>query len=236
MWFCHIITNINWLEIIKTLAPVATAVIALIALKNWQHQDKAKREAEFLDALIDATHTYIAEMPKPITILEMAKIGMESHRPTWESGEPADIAVKGAIAYIQKNGEREAKRLLEALEAVQPSVIKLRSLVAKGQIFKFDGYAKCRNAVVMLTWHFDRIEAFAAVIASPTWNWEHPEVLKRLKNMMAIEADEIRQSIQENNIALLEFASETYGWIYGLVNQGHSIWKVKARRRDSRKA
>ena len=121
----------NWLEIIKTLAPVATAVIALIALKNWQHQDKAKREAEFLDALIDATHTYIAEMPKPITILEMAKIGMESHKPTWESGEPADIAVKGAIAYIQKNGEREAKRLLEALEAVQPSVIKLRAFSEK---------------------------------------------------------------------------------------------------------
>ena len=111
-----------------------------------------------------------------------------------------------------------------------------RSLVAKGQIFKFDGYAKCRNAVAMLTWHFDRIEAFAAVIASPTWNWEHPEVLKRLKNMMAIEADEIRQSVQENNIALLEFASETYGRVYGRLNRGHFFRKAKARRRDTRNA
>src|SRR5258706_13995243 len=62
VWSFHTITNINWLEIIKTLAPVTTTVIALIALKNWQHQDKAKREAEFIDVLIEATHTYIAEM------------------------------------------------------------------------------------------------------------------------------------------------------------------------------
>jgi len=234
-WSFHAIININWLEIIKTLSPVATSVIALIALKNWQHQDKAKREAEFIDALIDATHTYIADMPQPITFLEMAKIGMESHAPTWEDGGQADIAVKGAIAYIEKNGEREAKRLLVVLEAV-PSVIKLRSLAAKGQIFGFDGYAKCRNAVAMLTWHFDRIEAFAAVIASPTWNWQHPRVLKHLQDVMAIDPDEINKSIQENNVALLEFASETYARIYGLVNRGHSFWKAKARRQDTRNA
>src|SRR5215469_15392277 len=128
VWSFDAITDINWLEVIKALAPVATAFIAFFALRNWQRQDKAKREAEFLDALIEATHTYIAEMRKPITFLEMAKIGMVSHAPTWENGNQADIAVKGAIAYIQKNGEREAKRLLEVLEAVQPSVIKLRSL------------------------------------------------------------------------------------------------------------
>jgi len=126
------IIGVNWLEIIKTLAPVATAFIAFTALRNWQHQDKAKREADFLDVLIEAAHTYIVEMPKPITILEMAKIGMESHAPTWESGEQTDIAVKGAIAYIQKNGERHAKHLLEALEAVRPSVISLLSRQRRG--------------------------------------------------------------------------------------------------------
>jgi hypothetical protein len=215
VWSFNAITSINWLEVIKALASVATVIIAFIALRNWQRQDKAKREAEFLDALIEATHTYIAEIGKPVTCLEMAKIGIESHAPTWETGERADIAVKGAIAYIQKNGEREAKLLLEVLEAVRPSVIKLRSLAAKGQVFKFDGYAKCRNAVAMLAWHFDRIEAFIAVIGSPTWNWEHPKVLKHLKDMMAIDPDEIRKSVQENNAALLEFVSETYGRVYG---------------------
>jgi hypothetical protein len=192
--FFGAIIGLNWLEVVKALAPVATAVIAFMALKNWYRQDKAKREAEFLDAVIEATHTYIAEMGTPITVLQMAKIGMESHAPTWEDGDQTDIAVKGAIAYIEKNGERDAKRLLGELAAVQPSVIKLRSLAAKGQIFNFNGYAKCRNAIVMLTWHFDRLEAFAAVIGSSTWNWKHPEVLKHLKDMMAIEADEIRKA------------------------------------------
>lgn len=206
---------IRWPETISALAAVATAIIALCALQTWRHQDKAKGKAEFLDALIEAAHTYIAEMPKPITVLEMAKIGMQAHEPTWENGEQADIAVKGAIAYIRKNGEHDGKRLLEVLEVVQPSVVKLRSLAAKGQVFKFDDYAKCQKAVAMLTWHFDRIEASIAVIGSPTLNWEHPDVLKHLKNVMAIDPDEIRNSIQEYNVALLEFASEAYKQIYG---------------------
>lgn len=206
---------IRWPETISAIAAVATAAIAFYALQTWRHQDKAKGKAEFLDALIEAAHTYIAEMPKPITLLEMAKIGMASHAPAWENGEQMDIAVKGATAYIQKNGEHDGKRLLEVLEAVQPSVIKLRSLAAKGQVFKFDGYAKCQKAVAELTWHFDRIEAFMAVIRSPTWNWGHPEVLKHLKDVMAINPDEIRKSVQENNVALLEFTRETYKRIYG---------------------
>jgi hypothetical protein len=152
-------------------------------------------------------------MRKPVTLLELEKIGMESHTLPGEAGEQA--AVKGAIVYIQKNGEREAKRLLEVLEAVQPSTIKLRSLVAKGQVFKFDGYAKCQNAVATLTWHFDRIEAFMAVIGSPTLNWDNPEVLRRLKDVMAIDPNEMSRSIEAHNIALLEFTRETYKRIYG---------------------
>ncbi|WP_334179968.1 hypothetical protein [Pseudoxanthomonas sp.] len=215
VWSFDVITSIKWLELVEAFAPVATALIAFFALRNWQRQDKAKREAEFLDSLIEATHAYIGEMPKPITLLEMAKIGMESHAPTWGSGEDADKAIKGAIAYIKKNGEQDAKRLLGVLEALQPSIIKLRSLAAKGQVFKFEGYAKCQNAVAMLTWHFDRIEAFMAVIASPAWNWENPSVLKHLKNVMAIDPGEIRKSVQQNNVAIIEFASSTYKRIYG---------------------
>ncbi len=55
------IASFNWLEAIKSMAPVATAGIAFAALRNWQRQDKAKREAEFLDALVEAAHAYIAE-------------------------------------------------------------------------------------------------------------------------------------------------------------------------------
>jgi hypothetical protein len=211
----HFFDVINWLEVVKTLASVATVAIAFAALQNWRRQERAKRKAEFLDALIEAVHSYIAEMPAPVTLIEIAKIGMKSHTPTWETGEQADKAVKGAIAYIEKNGEREAKRLSEELQAVQPSVIKLRSLVVKGQVFKFDSYAKCQNATAMLTWQFDKMESFVAIIGSPTFNWEHPEVLKRLKDVMAIEPNDIRKSLEENNVAVLEFASEAYKGIYG---------------------
>ncbi len=215
VWSFDAITSVSWLEVIKALAPVATAIIAFVALRNWQRQDKAKREAEFLDSLIEAAHTYIAEMPKPITLLEMAKVGMESNAPTWESGDAVDKTVKGAIAYIQKRGEQDAKQLLDVLEAVQPTTIKLRSLAAKGQVFKFDNYANCLSAVTELTWHFDRIEAFTAVIGSPTWNWEHPEVLNTLKGVMGIDPDDIRESLKKNNVAIIKFAGRAYKRIYG---------------------
>lgn len=206
---------IRWPETISALAAVGTAAIAFGALQTWKHQDKAKREAEFLDELIEAAHTYIAEIPRPIMLLECSKIGMASYAPTWEKVEEADKAVKGAIAYIEKNGEHDGKRLLEALEAVQPSAVKLRSLTAKGQVFKFKGYKECQDSVAMLTWHFDRMEAFMAFIGSSSWNWENPEVLRQLKNMVEIDSNEIRKSVQENNVALIKFVSATYKRIYG---------------------
>jgi hypothetical protein len=58
-------TSVNWSKITTTLALVATAVIAFMALRNWQRQDKAKREAEFLDALVEAAHAYISDLPAP---------------------------------------------------------------------------------------------------------------------------------------------------------------------------
>lgn len=215
VWSFDAITNDHWLNVIKALAPAATAIIAFVALKNWQRQDRAKRQAEFLDALLDATHNYIAEMPKPITLLEVGKIGMECNSPTWISGEEADNAIKGAIAYIEKNGEKEAKRLLEVLEAAQPSTVKLRSLAAKGQVFNFEGYAKCQVAVERLTWHFDRIEAFMVLIGNSTWNWENPEVTKQLQNVLAINPSEIRKSIREDNIEIIKFASAAYKRAFG---------------------
>ena len=110
---------------------------------------------------------------------------------------------------------RADQRLLEVLKTVQPSVVKLRSLAAKGQVFKFDDDAKCQNAVAVLTQHFDRIVALMDVIGSPTWNWEHPDVLRLLKNIMAIDPKEIRNSIQENNVALRQFVRQAYKQIYG---------------------
>lgn len=210
-----VITSIDWLEVMKALAAVATALIAYFALRNWQRQDKAKREAEFLDTMIEATHTFITEISKPTLLLEMAKIGIASHRPVEDNDDEADKAVKGAIAFIQKNGDRNAKRLLSALEAVEPSAINLKSLATRGQVFKFDDYAICQRAITLLIWQLDRIAAFTAIIGSSTWNWEHPEVQKSLNDVMAIEPDDIRKNLTDNNVVVLEFARDTYKRIYG---------------------
>jgi len=67
----------------------------------------------------------------------------------------------------------------------------------------------------MLARHFDRLETFSAFIGSSTWNWDHPQVQKLLKDIMTIDSNEIHQSIRDNNIAILEFASKTYKQIYG---------------------
>src|SRR6188768_4201043 len=94
------ITEFDWFEAIKTLAAASTAVVAMLALKNWRRQDKAKREVEFLDALIEAVHTYVAVMSRPTSLVRLVKIGMVSHEP-WEDGDDPEKSVKGAIAYIQ---------------------------------------------------------------------------------------------------------------------------------------
>ena len=84
----------------------------------------------------------------------------------------------------------------------------------KGQVFKFTGYAKCANAITTLTWQFDRLWSFHSMISLPTWNWENPRVGSLLTTVMAIEPDEIRKIISENNVAVIEFARETYGRHY----------------------
>jgi len=202
-------TSINWFEVIQAAASVAVALIALSALTTWKRQDKAKREAEFLDALVDTAHAYIAEMATPITFVQIAKIGMESHIPSGTEDQ-----IQGAIAYIVKDGQHVSQRLNETLERARPLASHLRALVAKGQVFNFSSYAKCHDAVAMLTWQIDRIEAFRAIIGSTTMNWKHPDVIRQLNMVLDIDPDDIRQHIEKNNISIIEFSRETYNVIY----------------------
>lgn len=206
---------IRWPETIGAFASVATVAVAFCALRTWKHQESAANKAEFLDALIEAVHAYIADMPKSITIMEIVKIGIQAHMPKRETTNQSDITIQGAIAYIQQNEGRDSKRLLETLEAAKSSVIKLRSLAAKGQIFKFYDYAKCQDAVAELASNFDKIEAFTVVIGSPSWNWDHPDVMKLLKFALTVDPDDIRKNLRDNNIALLDFTGASYKRIYG---------------------
>lgn len=210
-WSFNTLADLDWIEIINAFAAVAMAIIAALALNTWRKQDKSKREAEFLDTLIEATHAYIGEMAGPVTLVEMELIAMKSRMPS--AGH--DRELRGAIAYIIERGQNASKRLTETLTTAQSSSARLRSLAAKGQVFRLDDYAKCQNAVEMLTRQVDRIEALTVVLGSPTWNWENPEVLRLLKSVMEIQPDDVRRTLSDNNVAIIQFATEAYKRLYG---------------------
>lgn len=207
--------SFDWLDLVRTLAAVSTPVIGLVALQNWRRQDKAKREVEFLDALLDAAHLYIEEMSKPVTLLNLVKLSMGAFTREWESGSSEDKATKGAIAYIQHTGAADGKQLLGTLEPAKLSKSKVMALSVKGQVFRFADYRKCQDAVTTLTWHYGRVEALAVLITQTSLDFENPEVLRVLKKVMEIDAAQTQTSMAESNVALLEFARETYEKIYG---------------------
>lgn len=201
--------------IVGAAATAATAIIAFMALQNWKHQDVAKRKAELLDQLIESVHAYIAETPAPITLLEMSKIGMESHVPTWKKAESGAKELEGAMIYIAKHGEDDAQRINAALGALRPLAARIMSLGAKAQVFKFDDHSMCFEAIRILIGQSEIISSFAVVIGSPSLNWEHPDVVERLKRTMAISPTDIRQHINDSNIAILGFVRKNYEQIYG---------------------
>jgi hypothetical protein len=151
-------------------------------------------------------------MSKPITLAKFIKIGIDSYAP---EGELEGKDVVGAIAYIRKRGADDSKRLMSVLDTIQPTTIRIQSLIAKGQVFKFDGYSKCYNAVRILAWHFGRLEALAAFIAYGELNWDNPEVVAQLRKVMDVAADDIEKKLMEENIVLLTFFTETYERMYG---------------------
>src|SRR5690554_4006931 len=109
-------------------ASVVMAFIAYSALRTWKHQDRAKREAEFLDQLIESVHAYIAELPRAITLLGMSRFGMESHIPTWKKDASDAKELEGAMIYIAKHGDEDAQRINTALRVLKPLAARVMSL------------------------------------------------------------------------------------------------------------
>jgi len=202
------------LEVIKSLAAAATAAIAFFALRNWRRQDKAKREAEFLDSFLDTAHDYIAEIYRSIAAVKYMKLAMSAYVDPSEKGTDEERVVKGAILLIPKMGESGSKRISTELEAAKPSMVRLKSLTSKGQVFKFEGYERCLNSVTYLTWQYDRISALASLMGQTSINWNHPDALKTLKAVLQIDPDEAISKVAEHNVILIDFVRETYARLY----------------------
>jgi hypothetical protein len=207
------VAGLPWLEIIKALASVAVAFVAWRALQTWRRQDKAKRQADFLDQLTEAVHDFIGTMAAPVTLVQVIKIGMETHIP--REPKNSDPKVAGAIEYIEQRGGEDAKRLSEVLEAPRPIVTRIRALAAKGHVFKFQNYETCQDAVAMLVWQFDRMQALAAFIRYPSWYWQNEEVLGQLRKLITIDPEDIQARLQSCHAAIITYVGEIYGRIYG---------------------
>jgi hypothetical protein len=208
-----VLAKVHWLQTVQALAPVATAVIALLALRNWQRQDKAKRESEYLDELIEASHTYLVKMSSAVSYVRFVEIGMASHVAAWDEG---DQTVNGAIKFIKsESGKSMSGSLREALHSAQPSMVRLRTLAIKGQIYQFKDYDRCDRAVNALTWQYDRISAISSVIGSPSSNFENPRIQSLLKDTMRIKKDDVQSHLAENNSELIKFVQDAYARLYG---------------------
>lgn len=198
------------LSAIGAIASAVTAWIAWLALRTWKHQDRANREAQFLDSLVDAMHAYVAAIATPVAIVETVHIGFRAYAPI--NGDQ-DSYVDGAIAYIKKRGEDTGKRLYDATNAASHEYAALKALATKGQLFSFSDYKECYLALAKITWQFDRMVAVATALHS-NWATDNPEVYEHLRSIAAIDRASVDEAITENSKLVLAFVKDTYASIY----------------------
>ncbi len=202
----------NWAEIIKGVVSIWVATVATLALKTWKRQSKAQKQTDFMDEITNPVHEFVTAMSAPTEMLKYIKIGIESHARAPDL--PHGIENPEAVAYIQKHGKEDSKKLLEYLNLCSPSLTKVLSLSAKGQVLGLKNYAECQNACKMLTWQHERIQALCYIIGSPSLNWENPEVQKTLSKVIQLDHEEIRRELGDYNVMFLTFVKENYRNIF----------------------
>ena len=209
---CEFLVSLNWLGIVNTAATCCLAVAAFWALNSWKHQDKARKQADFLDELTDTVHEYIQSISRPNEHLRYIRIGFESHQNTVDA--PDGTLEQGAIAYIEKVGGSDSNRLWESLEPCMKLSAKLNALVARGQVYGLLSYDSCREAVSMLVWQQQRLQVVASMLGNANLNWKNPVVRNSLEKMLTVQPDDISDYLNENGAKFLSFVNENYKRIY----------------------
>ena len=202
----------NWAEIVKVIVSIWVATVATIALKTWKRQSKAQKQIDFMDAITDSVHEFIDSLAAPIEMVNYIKLGVESYKDM--PNIDTDIENPEALAYIQKRGKEDSKRLYEYLKACSPSLTRIRSLSVKGQVLGLKNYKDCYNACRMLTWQHDRIQALCYMIGSENLYWKNPKVQESLSKVLLLDSEEIKKGIEEQHVNFLAFVKENYEKIY----------------------
>ncbi len=162
-----------------------------------------------MDELTDTVHEYIQAMDAPTQTLKFVKIGIEAYTET-ESLKGNDKKNAGVIQYIEENGKAEKTRLFEYLDKVRPITSRMISLATKGQVLGFNNYNQCYYACTMLAWSHKQIETFAFLIGSTNLNWENEKVQQTLDKVMTVNAETIKNNLEKQNTAFLEFMKQSY--------------------------
>jgi hypothetical protein len=202
----------NWAEIVKGVVSIWVATVATLALKTWKRQSKAQKQTDFMDQITESVHEFISLMAAPIEMVRYVKIGIESYAGFYQLDQ--SLENPEAVAYIQKRGEADAKRLDEYLKPCMEPLSRIRSLVTKGQVFGFKNYNECQNACTMIMWQNDRIQALRYIIGSASLNWENPKVQESLSKVIALDPDDIEKQIQEQSVKFLSFVKDNYQTIF----------------------
>lgn len=206
------LVSIDWLKVASTVATCCLAVAAFSALTSWKRQDKAKKQADFLDELADTVHEYIQSVARPNEHLRYVRIGFESYRNTVDA--PDGTLEQGAIAYIKRVGSSDCNRLWESLEPCMKLSAKINALVARGQVYGLRSYDSCRAATTMLVWQQQRLKVVASMLGNGNINWENPVVQNSLAKMLTVQPDDILNHLNENNAKFLSFVRDNYEKVY----------------------
>src|SRR3989338_5064565 len=194
----QLLSEWNWAEIVTGAVSIWVAAVATVALKTWKRQSKAQRQSDFMDEITNYVHEFIASMTAPTEMVKYIRIGIESH--TRALNLDPEIENSSAIAYIKRNGEEDSKKLFEYLKLCDPSLTKIRSLVAKGQVLGLTNYVDCQNSERMLTWQYDRVQALCSIIGIPSLNWHNAEVQQTLTKVIQLDSEEIKKDIETYNM------------------------------------
>lgn len=209
---CDCLTAVDWLAVTQAIAAVLAVYVAFAALHTWKHQSKAQKQTDYLDELTDTVHEYIQTLASPIEILKIIYLGIESHRgmPTSKDYEKNSHV----IAYIERRGKEDSEKLWAHLKTVEPLAARVKSLVARGQVYGFKNFPTCVNSIRMLLWQVNRLHGFAAIVGNSSWNWDNAEVIKTLEQILTVEPGDIETHLQKYNAEFLGFVGENYRQIY----------------------
>lgn len=206
----EVVLGLNWLELVKAAAPVATALIAFKALKNWQRQDRAKKEAEFLDQLVETMHSYTVGMTAPFRKVAYAQFRMYGHL----DEEDDEKRFNGIERFIKSDGASESEALDESLHAARNHAGRLHLLLAKGRVFQMENYSSCHAIVEDAIRLSGKVSVFSATLDSESVNWRELDMRKHLLEHMTIDIDDMRQQLSAANSFVLRFAAITYANLY----------------------